>query len=97
VAQPLYQFGNRNTATGGEFPVALPQIRSATDAGDNPLPDISAKVQHEIADGVCVLTAARPDLLVVEFPEATLDATAGQPQALGGTAQEFLVEGIGHN
>ena len=45
-------------------------IRIVAQRRNNPLADIPRQMQREIADGVFVLAAARPDLIFIEFPEA---------------------------
>jgi len=51
-----------------EFRVAITQVRPPSDTGSDPLSHIAAKVQNQVADGIVVITRARPNLFVRQLP-----------------------------
>ena len=57
-----------------EFAVAVARVRQAADAADDPLTQVAAQVQHQVADGIFVLPATRPHLLRRELAKARLYA-----------------------
>ena len=72
--QPLRQLRNRDTPARVKFCIAVANVRVASHTRNDPLPHVAAQVQHQVADGVFVLSAARPDLLYGELVQAGLNA-----------------------
>lgn len=79
-AQSGGEFRGRSSAARVEFPMAHARIRRIAERRDNPLAHIAGQVQHQIAHGVFVLMAARPDLVVIQLPQADLDPAGELPQ-----------------
>src|SRR5262249_21182088 len=57
----------------GELAGAVAHVRHAADARDDPLPEVAAEVQQEVADRVHRVVRTPPDLGVVQLADAVLD------------------------
>src|SRR5580692_13001853 len=90
----LRQGGRRESAADREFGIALAGIGLAPNAGDDPLPYVSAQMQHQIADGVFVFRATRPDLVFSQAAQAIFDAASGLTKLAGGVVEEEAVVGV---
>lgn len=73
-AQVGYELGSRDCFALSEFPVAFANVGRLADAGDDPLADVAAEMQDEVADTVRGVVGAPPDFVVGELREALGDA-----------------------
>lgn len=89
--QKLRQFRGRFLAARVKFRIALPMVRQATDTRADPLPNIPAEVQHQIADCVFVFRITGPDLLGREARQAILNSAVKLFQLLGRKRQKYFV------
>src|SRR5205085_9591271 len=68
-----HQLRRFEITTSCELFVSNTRVRLAADPGDDPLPDIPAEVQHQIADGVLMIAVPHPDLLVSKLSYTLLN------------------------
>src|SRR6202167_2902306 len=94
TAKMLCQTRPRETAPSCELRIALADIRLPAHAGNDPLPYVSAQMQHQVAYGVFGFRAARPDLLLRQTAQAIFNAAAKLPQLARGEIEEHAIRGI---
>ena len=80
-------------AAGGKFRIAVTLDWNAAKRADNPLLNIACQMKDEIADGVLVLMAARPDLLFAQLSKAHFDSFFELPQFVDGEFQKQRFDG----
>ena len=90
-AQAPGQTGRRDAAARCELRIALADIRLPTHRADDPLPDITAQMQHQVADRIFIFRAACPNLLRAKAAQAILDAAVKLPELAGGVIQEKTI------
>jgi hypothetical protein len=76
LARALNKLRRLEAAARRKFPVTIPLVRQVADSETDPLTNVAAQVQNQVADGVNVLGVAGPDLIVVEPANAIFDAAA---------------------
>lgn len=86
--------GQRGGWSDGEFVVALADVRLAVDAVQNPLADVAFEMQQQIGDGVLVISAATPGLLLSKLLQAADDLLPGAFGAGVGEGEEVLGDGL---
>lgn len=89
----LRQFGGRHAAACVEFGVAFAVVGQSRHARTDPLPYVSRKMQHKIADRVLVFRAARPDLVGCEPCQAILNAAVQLLEGIGRKLEEDFLRG----
>lgn len=99
------EFGCGRTGASGEFGIASAKVGLAADAGEDPLSNVAAEMEDEVAGRVFVLAAAGPDLVVGEAAEAIVDARgellelarrAIREEAIDGRVHFLSIEGGGN-
>ena len=83
----LHQFRVRQRPAFGKFLVALARVRRSTDGGNDPLTDISGKVEGQVAGAVGGGVWPPPDLFRRKQIKASLDA--GQMMPPQGVLRKF--------
>jgi hypothetical protein len=73
AVQRMFQFFGFGIIACSKLCIALPDIGRSANAGNNPLPDISAEVQYEVPDGILSFRFPPPDLIVRKLAEAQPD------------------------
>jgi hypothetical protein len=85
----LEQFGSvaiLESAANSQVP--LPNVRLAPDAPADPLTDVAAKVQNQIANGVLSWMGPIPDLVGIELQNANVDIPGHLRQLVGRNDQK---------
>ena len=90
--QPLAQFIRLNVAAGPELSVANTDVGFAGYSRSDPLPQIAAKVKDQVTDGVFVLRATCPDLLVAQLSQTRHDPVRQLLQFARGEFGESLFQ-----
>jgi hypothetical protein len=73
AGQPPGELGPAHGAVGGELEVALPVVGLAAQSAEQPLREVAAEVEDQVADAVGAGTRPPPDLVVVEPVQAVPD------------------------
>src|SRR5262249_42098647 len=80
VFKPAYQLFFRDRPTFRKLGRTIANIGCAADAGHDPLPQVAAQVQDQVADAVETRLRPPPHLLVIQLTQAVLDAIQGALQ-----------------
>src|SRR5262249_53452164 len=78
--QSAHQFVFRDRPPFGKLGRTMAPIGSTTQAGHDPLPQIAAQVQDQVADAIETRLGAPPQLLVTQLTKAVPDAIQGAIQ-----------------
>src|SRR5206468_7275797 len=53
--------------------LSMPQVFTSSDSSEDPLRDVAAKMQHQVADTVGRVIRSPPDVLILQTLETALD------------------------